>query len=257
MSRVMFIIALVMSVALHVSLLRLPAAEPADGPRPAIVVPVVETELARLDPPEPQPSPPPVAPPTEPPDEPPPPPPAPSPQPPMVKVADIDKADSAEPGDFAGDPEGRRAPTLRIDWGTDQQALAALEAGEMILAVLDGSGPKPLIKAEVERQGKTWRRRPYQPTGATVFSNRLRIVDHVPAFREVQSALDLRGEERLAVVVPMHVERVLDSAQMEAAFRRGLAMQHIDDFAGSFSLRDGRLAFHITHVRETARSAAP
>ena len=57
------------------------------------------------------------------------------------------------------------------------------------------------------------------------------------------------------MAVPTHVERVLESAQLQAAFSRGLVMQQIDNFAGRFTLREGRLAFDITHVGQTGRSA--
>ena len=262
MSRVLFTISFLISVAFHGWLLTLPP-RPVEGPRAAVVIPIVETELARVGPPEiPQlPEPEPPEPQTSPKEvEPPQPPPAPAPatpQPPMTKVAEAPESASQEPGDFAGDPQGRRGPDLRIDWGTDQEARAALEAGGMLIVVLNGQGPKPVITQQVVREEGVWRRRSYRPAGATVFSNRLRIVDDVPAFREVRDTVRLSARERLAVVVPMRVERVLSSAQMEAAFSRGLVMRHIDNFAGRFILREGGLAFDITHVRETARSASP
>ncbi len=48
MSRGTFIVALIISVAFHVWLMRIPAG-PVALPPPTIIVPVVETELAQLD----------------------------------------------------------------------------------------------------------------------------------------------------------------------------------------------------------------
>ncbi len=261
-----FIFGLVVSVLVHVWLLRLPPG--AEAPPAPQIVPIVETELARLDPPAQEPAaqpPPPEAPPE---DSPPPPDPAPSeaaepeppppdPQPHLTKVAEARQSDTEQRGDFAGAAEGQRAPELRINWGTDKQALAVLNAGGMLIVVLEGEGPRPLITHKVERQGSTWRRAPFQPAGATAYSNRLRIVDHVPAFSEVRNDLLLKGGQRLAVLIPTDVERMLESAQMQAAFRVGLAMAQIDNFAARFTLRQGSLALDITHVGATGRSAMP
>ena len=90
-----------------------------------------------------------------------------------------------------------------------------------------------------------------------MYSNRLRVVDRVPAFATVLETVRLGAQERLAVLIPMRVERVLESAQMKAAFGRGLVMKQIDNFAGRFTMRDGALAFDITHVGEIPRSATP
>jgi hypothetical protein len=168
----------------------------------------------------------------------------------LVKVAEPDETPQQEPGDFGGRPDGRHSPQLRINWGTGNQALSAIEAGGMILAILNDA----VIREHVKNDEGVWRRTAYAPTGSTKYSNRLRIVDHVPAFDVVRRAINLHGQERLAVLLPLHVERVLESAQMEAAYKRGLIMNEIDNFAGRFTLRDGALAFDITHVGATGRT---
>lgn len=265
MSRGIFILGLLLSAALHAWLLMLPARPPATPARP-VVIPVVETELARLQ--EDNPTPEPAAevmPAPTPEPEPPAPEPEPAPdlpkneppQPPLVKSAETPATEVADAGDFAGDPEGRQEPLLRIDWGSGREALTTIETGGMVMVVLSDDEDSPMITQQVVYDDGTWTRQPYQQTARTRFSNRLRIVDHVPAFRQVQDDVDLSGRERLAVLVPMDIERVLEAAQMEAAFHRGLVMNQIDNFAGRFALRDGRLAFDITHVRENARSASP
>lgn len=258
-SRAIFILGLVVSVAVHVWLLMLPGQPATMQAVPPMVIPIVETELAQVDEPEttvaqadqtpaPEPEPEPEPEPQEAPQP---------PQPDLVKVAETPEAESMPQGDFAGEETGNKTPLLRIDWGTGDEALATLEAGEMIVVVLDGTGPQPLITQQVVFEDGDWQRRAYQPAGMKQYSNRLRIVEHVPAFDGVHRAAALGGDEHLAVLLPMRVERVLESAQMEAAYHRGLAMTQIDNFAGRFALRDGRLDFDITHVRENARSATP
>ncbi len=261
MSRSTFIVGLVISVALHVWLMRIPAAPVALGP-PTMIVGVVETELAEfLEPamaepsipdPEPDPRPEPVA--QELPPEPDPP--VEEPLPNLTKVAEAPPTQAPDPGDFAGATKANGPPELRIDWGTGDQALDTLDAGDMILVVLDRDGDRVVIGQKVVYDAGVWRRSPYQPVGATRYSNRLRIVDQVPAFDAANAAVKLRGEERLAVLLPMRVERTLASAQMEAAYNSGLVMKEIDNFAGRFTLRDGALVFDITHIGASERNAA-
>lgn len=262
MSRGLLFLGLIVSIAAHVWLLVQPRPGAGRLPLPPVVIPIIETQLARLDRSQPQPEPQPQAAP-EPEPEPEPDPPAPEtqpqpqPQPALQKVADAPRSEMGEPGDLAGADDGRDAPVLRIDWGTVEQALATLRAGGMIIVVLDTRGGQPVIVQQVADEDGTWRRRSYAPPAGTTYSNRLRIVDRVPGFARVTEAVSLQPHERLAVLVPMQVERVLDSAQMEAAFGRGLVMNDIDNFAGRFTLRGGTLAFDITHVGEIPRSATP
>ncbi len=258
MTRGTFIVGQVVSVALHVWLMSIPAG-PVALPPPTMIVPVVETELAELVEPdelamaEPSiPLPEPVA------KEPPPPDPVPpveEPLPNMTNVAEAPPTPTPDPGDFAGATKANGPPELRIDWGSGDHALDTLDAGDMILVVLDREGDRVVIGQKVVYDAGVWRRSPYRP-GATRYSNRLRIVDEVPAFGAANAAVNLRGEERLAVLLPMRVERTLASAQMEAAYNSGLVMKEIDNFAGRFTLRDGALAFDITYIGASERNAA-
>ena len=280
MSRGTFILGLLLSVAIHAWLIMIPGGGIAtQPPAPTIVVPVVETELARFDQVQPEPEAEPEPPATEPPPIPEPPAPEPVEQVPppkpeaestprpepkpvtpvesqlkLVKVAEPQETPQQEPGDFGGQPDGRHSPQLRINWGTGDQALSAIDAGGMILAVLNGAGGDAVIREHIKNDEGIWRRTAYAPTGSTKYSNRLRIVDRVPAFDDVRRAINLRDQERLAVLLPLNVERVLESAQMEAAYNRGLIMNEIDNFAGRFTLRDGALAFDITHVGANGRT---
>ncbi len=245
MSRSTFIVGLVVSVAFHVWLMRIPAG-PVALPPPTMIVPVVETELAELvEPAKPLPVPDPMPEPV-----------AQEPLPDLTKVAEAPPTQTSDPGDFAGATKAKGPPELRIDWGTGDQALDTLDAGDMILVVLDREGDRVVIGQKVVYDAGVWRRSPYQPAGTTQYSNRLRIVDQVPAFGAANAAVNLHGQERLAVLLPMRVERTLASAQMEAAYNSGLVMKEIDNFAGRFTLRDGALAFDITHIGASERNAA-
>jgi hypothetical protein len=159
------------------------------------------------------------------------------------------------PGDFAGDTRGLVRPTLRIDWGTPAHAQTTLRTGRMQLVILHGRGPTLAITHELEDEDDTWRRRAYQPSlGTTRFSNRLRIVDDVPAFRNIRAAARLDGRERLAVLVPVPIETLFETGQLEAAIRHGLALEEISSIAGRFTVdRAGVLAFEVTDVQERNR----
>jgi hypothetical protein len=126
----------------------------------------------------------------------------------------------------------------------------------MVVVVLDVESD-PHISHEIVREGETWNRRVFKGLGPTLFSNRLRIVDHVPAFSAVRAALSLTAHERLAVLLPTNVERLLDSVQMKSAFSLGLAMEQVESFAGRFSVRDGALRFDVVHIEQVAGHATP
>jgi hypothetical protein len=286
MSRGLLVIGLILSLAAHLALLRLPAARSAPPPAPApppVVVPVVETALARvapapdpvderLDDPETAPpeeaepappddprEPPPVAdtepaidpPAPAPPPEPEAPAPAPDPAPDLVETAAPPAGATEQPGDFAGQADGVRQPALRIDWGSPAHAVASVAAGRMRIVVLAAGDGGPIIVGELHRDESAWRRRPFAPAaGSTRYSNRLRIVDGVPAFEAPRRDARLGSGEHLAVLVPVGLERRFESAQVEAAARRGLVMARVRSFGGRFVLDDGPLRFEITHVGE-------
>ncbi len=290
MSRTLLIVGLILSIAVHAWLLSALSGMTVREVEPPFIVPAVQAQIAALlreapqppqpqeqepqpqeqdptqqeppPPPEPDPEPEPAsqAEPQPAPQAEPEPQPVPEPEAPrseLVKVFEPPKSSVMTPGDSPGDFEGSKAPELRIDWGSDEQARAILDAGGMVLAVLDSDGASPVISQQVVREETGWQRRSYQPAQTTLFSNRLRIVDRVPAFGDVRRQVGLRPGERLAVVVPLRVERVLESAQLEAAFNRNLTMAGIDNFAGRFTLDGGRLSFVITHVGAIAGSVSP
>ena len=258
MSRGALIIGLIVSTVLHLWLLR---ADPSKGhtdeplakaTEPVQIVPVVEL-------PEPEPAPQPEraepvmeARPQSPPVPEPPPvrhqpmPPAPLVPAPVNKNSVTQRSSVTEQGDFAGAPEGRQSPVLRINWGSPSEALAVLQAGRMKLVLLEGGS----IRHQVDRRDHAWKIAPYRPEAQTTYSNHLRIVDEVPAFADVVSNIVLAPRQRLAVLLPVSTEQHLQSAQMRAAFERGLTMNEVRNFAGHFVLKGKELAFDVTHVQE-------
>ena len=166
----------------------------------------------------------------------------------LREMAKVPSSPVREPGDLRGVEDAPKSPALRIDWGLRAQALSVLDAGDMQLAVLNSDASRPVITHQIQRRGDTWRRSPYRPS-QSLYSNRLRVVDDVPAFQAVRQGAGLIPRERLVVLVPTKVERMLESAQLAAAFSRGLPMDQIRDFGGCFTVEGQNLAFKITHVR--------
>jgi hypothetical protein len=227
-----------------------PAPEP-PTPEPPETPDLPEPTKLTPDPVPPTPTEPPVSPePTPPPAPPERVPEPPAPQPPAVAPTVSPRQTSAEaPGDFAGTPDGRREPVVRIDWGPPGSARAIIEAGGMRIVVLDGRPPRPIITDELFRETDGWRREPYRPpAGSSRFSNRLRIVDEVPAFVGIAAAVGLGGREHLAVLVPTIVERAIESARLAAVADAGLDGEEVGQVGGRFILDDRMVRFEVTHV---------
>jgi hypothetical protein len=273
MSRGPFVIAMVLSFAVHGALLALPGnpgPDPPPSPPPEMVAVMDILPAAPTPPPAPEPNPvpqpesapepvpvplpaPKPAPQPEPapaPEPEPQPAPRPPPTPHPTPTTPDSRSDLPADGDLAGTPDGRHAPDLRIDWGPSAHALATLDTGRMqVVVIADGADGVRIVDA-LQREGASWRRDAFTP-GFTPnrFSNQLRVVDDVPAFDVMRRQSELANRERLAVLVPAEVERMLTSARIKAAFERGLSMQEIRGFAGRFTLSDDDLAFEVTHVR--------
>jgi len=299
MSRGAFFVGLLISVALHVALLRVPVLTDARADRSRdrpVVASVMETEMAEATPErkpdtpesarqaeserssEPEaPSPPPAEAEREPPARPPedehtpaqsepeqereprderPEPasaPPPSPVPDLAEMHEQDSASMQEHGDLTGQrdsPEAIAAPEVRIDWGRESEAIETLRRGEMQLAVLANDAAGPTITARVMRTDERWRRATLTGTPGPRFSNRLRVVDGVPAFRAARRAIGLGPRERLVVLVPTRIERMIEARTLSAAFERGLGLEQVRRFGGRFTIdSDSRLGFEITHVQ--------
>jgi len=159
-------------------------------------------------------------------------------------------AKAAERGSFSGSlaaepDEVSVEPALRIDWGSTFEAVRVMSAGGMRLVVIGGGGGAS-IRGEVVRQGGGWAVRGLSDGEATGYSNRLRIVDGVPAFEAAGSVK--RAGERLAVLVPPGVERMLTGARRSAVSSRGVSSGEVRAVAGRFVMRSGGVGFEVSDV---------
>lgn len=265
MSRTMFGLGLVISLALHAYLLRIwpPGAAAVvltrAEPRHVDIVPVPAAAApprVRAATPAPEPAPQPVpqperhAPPLPEAAEPEH---APPPEPAGLKpTAAAPRAEAAHPGSFAGDREGQRRPRLRIDWGTSADAQAVLRAGRMKLVVLESAPGRAIVRAQVHQMANGYRTLPLPDEPDAGYSNRLRVLRNVPAFADVERALALRPGNDLAIAMPLTVQQMLDQAESAAPAAHGVPRDQATDFRGRFRLTRGRLRFEITHVERRA-----
>ena len=209
--------------------------EPEPEPEPEPVQPEPEPEPLQ----EPEPEPEPIQPPE------------PEPEPlQMDKLFETQKAETEEPtGDFAtGGQETKHSPELRIDWGTEKNALNIIKSGGMRLVVYSGAAVS--INYEYVHRNGNWRRQRLAVNRRLRFSNRLRIVQDVPAFSKIVQGDDWIQGDRLAIMVPRNIEQMLQSAQLTAASTQGLIMKDIHSFAGRFQLvNSNKLDFDVTAIR--------
>ena len=146
-------------------------------------------------------------------------------------------------GDFAGKTEGARRASLRIDWGSPQQAHEIVLAADMRLVMLGGSG---VIAGEAIATPEGWQRVDAGTSDLSSYSNRVRIVDSTPAF--LQAASLCTGSERLAVLLPLSLEHSLRTQQIRAAAEAGVDSSGIRAFYGRFRIDGGRVAFDISSI---------
>ncbi|WP_200761415.1 hypothetical protein [Poriferisphaera corsica] len=216
-----------------------PEIKPEPEPEPEPVQPEPEPEPEPLQEPEPEPEP--VQPPQ----------PQPEPEPlKMDKIFETQKAEAPEtPGDFAtGSQETKHNPELRIDWGSAQTALNIIKSGGMRLVVYSGAASS--IHYEYVNRSGQWRRQRLAVNRRLRFSNRIRIVQDVPAFSKIIQGDDWKEKDRLAIMVPRDIEQMLQSAQLTAASTQGLTMRDIHSFAGRFQLvNSNQLNFDVTAIR--------
>ena len=150
-------------------------------------------------------------------------------------------------GSFAGSPEGKGGPELRIHWGDQRHALRLIAAARMRLIVLESSPAGDAARASVAIMGDQAKLAPLAASRG--YSSRVRVVHDVPAFAPIVGQLELRSPQRLAVMVPSNIETMLQSAQLTAVFRRGITLDAVKYFGGRFVTQHGKLAFEITRVQ--------
>ena len=177
--------------------------------------------------------------------------PAPKPRPQPEPQASTNLARAAAPqhstlegkGDFAGNPDGTQRPSLRIDWGSPQQAHDVVMASDMRLVMLATAGG---IAGEAVATTNGWQRVDAGSSDLSSYSNRVRIVDSTPAF--FQAASLCSGGERLAVLLPLALEHTLRTQQIRAASEAGVDSSGIRAFYGRFRIDSGRVAFDISGI---------
>ncbi len=183
---------------------------------------------------EPQPAPKPVAPPAAP------------PAPPAPTLARTHRPAPAanEGGDFSGRTDAARRAAVRIDWGTTADAMEVLAAGGMKLVILQ---PDHSFATELTPVAGAWRERPFETVAGVRYSNGLRVVDRVAAFGGAGAGLNV--EQRLAVLIPVDVEQQMQAAQYQAAARKGLTLAQVRTFGGRFAVAAAGVRFHVTRIQ--------
>jgi len=177
----------------------------------------------------------------------PPPQPAPEPssrqdrQPTLARTASPQRVNIDSPGDFSGTADANQRATLRIDWGSPEEAIAIVATGGMRLVVLSPEGG---ISAEIVPRSNQWHRIEFEHPDLSRFSNRVRIVDSTPAF--IQAAALRNNGERIAVLLPLSLEHTLRSQQIRTAAEAGLESSGIRAFYGRFRIDSGRVIFDIS-----------
>ena len=136
---------------------------------------------------------------------------------------------------------------MRINWGSDAEAMAVVGKAHMRFVLLD---PQQNTVAELtqDEHGK-WHRQERLTATLTRYSSNLRIVDRVPAFRSFCNTF-LQTDERLAVMVPLTIERSIETAKISAAAQRGLSLAQIEIFGGAFALTGDSVGFRIDRLVE-------
>ena len=159
----------------------------------------------------------------------------------LARVVAPQQSSLEGPGDFAGTSDGTRRPSLRIDWGSPEQAHDVVTAAGMRLVMLASVGG---IAGEAVPTGDGWQRVDSDSADLSSYSNRVRIVDATPAF--FQAASLCVGGERLAVLLPLSLEHTLRTQQIRTAAEAGVESSRIRAFYGRFRINGGRVAFDIS-----------
>ncbi len=156
-------------------------------------------------------------------------------------------SNSTEEGSFAGSADGIERPILRINWGSTTQAVATLRASGMRLIIL---GPGGTIGNElVTSSADLWQVKPLVVEAGQRYSDSLRVVDKVPAFTDAMEYINLGIGQSLAVLMPVEVEKIIETAKITYAYQHGLRMQDIATFGGYFSLNNNKVGFVVEKIQ--------
>jgi hypothetical protein len=148
-------------------------------------------------------------------------------------------------GDFAGHTDGVSDPVVRINWGDLKSAVSILDSSGMKLVIYESGGS---VKKQVVIDGSTASIKPLHIDQTISYSDSLRIVDNVPAFAAIINSLKIPSADHLAVLVPVNVERIIESAKITEVSRRSLSLRDVKILGGRFNVADGKVIFIIEKV---------
>lgn len=149
---------------------------------------------------------------------------------------------TADRGSLAPGARVRPEPVARIAWGSAQEASQAVDIGRMRLVAVDDDLK---VVAGISGSGASWSRTP-PPPEMGVYSNRVRVVDHVAGF-SAQAELCGSGEH-LAVIVPVGLDRRIERAMDKAAWREGLTRDQVAACYGRLVTHPTGMEFEVDRV---------
>ena len=141
-----------------------------------------------------------------------------------------------------GSFEPPQDPVARIAWGEASQALRTMDMGRMVLVIVDA---ELKIVGGIDGTSGNWQRTSI-PSDLSTYSNRVRVVDHIPGFSIPRSVCD--STEHLAVIIPVGLERRIEKAMVAAAKRAGLQRQQVAACYGTLISERTGLEFAIDRV---------
>lgn len=163
----------------------------------------------------------------------------------LVETANKQLASQDTPGDFAGQTDGIVEPVVRINWGSLNNAVSILNTSGMKLVIYESGGS---VKRQVVIDGTTVSVKPLHIEPTIRYCDSLRIVDNVPAFAAIKTSLKIPSGNRLAVLVPVDVERIIESAKIAEVSRRSLSLRDVKVLGGKFNVAGGKVIFIIEKV---------
>lgn len=139
-------------------------------------------------------------------------------------------------------------PVARIAWGDTSTAMRTMTLGRMALVIVDDDLK---VVASIDGSSGSWVRGGL-PQNMSIYSNRVRVVDHVSAFAAFVPFC--KPHEHLAVLVPVGLERRIEAAMDMAARAQGLPRTHVAACYGRLETRNGALEFIIDRVERRSNT---
>lgn len=149
-------------------------------------------------------------------------------------------------GEYLSRQNGPERVVPQLEWRSLARWRKVSDAVGLRLISLDSTGrPSAAVRETV---GGRWGRSPIADSLAG-YSTRVRIVDHVKAFQSARASL--RAGERLAILVPIRVERLMQEGMMRAIRERSLDPDRVAICSGVLEPggRDG-MVFRVDRVVE-------